>query len=138
MQKAPFYSPEIFFKKLLQFRRACANINKLKGNRVWRSLVSRLNGVQEAAGSSPVTRTIKTCKRMFAGFFFFNTLCVVSNLSVTVNFAVRPATAVATAILMNICRVVCGVRLGIRSASSSGPCTICRLHLTFLIFSMLY
>ena len=27
--------------------------------RVWRSLVSRLNGVQEAAGSSPVTRTKK-------------------------------------------------------------------------------
>ena len=25
--------------------------------RVWRSLVSRLNGVQEAAGSNPVTRT---------------------------------------------------------------------------------
>ena len=27
--------------------------------RVWRSLVSRLNGVQEAAGSNPVTRTKK-------------------------------------------------------------------------------
>ena len=27
--------------------------------RVWRSLVARLNGVQEAAGSTPVTRTIK-------------------------------------------------------------------------------
>ena len=26
--------------------------------RVWRSLVARLNGVQEAAGSIPVTRTI--------------------------------------------------------------------------------
>ena len=25
---------------------------------VWRSLVARLNGVQEAAGSNPVTRTI--------------------------------------------------------------------------------
>ena len=25
--------------------------------RVWRSLVARLNGVQEAAGSTPVTRT---------------------------------------------------------------------------------
>lgn len=25
---------------------------------MWRSLVSRLNGVQEAAGSTPVTRTI--------------------------------------------------------------------------------
>ena len=31
-----------------------------KGNRVWRSLVSRLNGVQEAASSSLVTRTRKT------------------------------------------------------------------------------
>ena len=31
-----------------------------QGNiRVWRSLVSRLNGVQEAAGSNPVTRTTK-------------------------------------------------------------------------------
>ncbi len=29
--------------------------------RVWRSLVARLNGVQEAAGSTPVTRT--KCKR---------------------------------------------------------------------------
>ena len=28
--------------------------------RVWRSLVSRLNGVQEAAGSNPVTRTMWT------------------------------------------------------------------------------
>ena len=27
--------------------------------RVWRSLVSRLNGVQEAAGTNPVTRTRK-------------------------------------------------------------------------------
>ena len=30
--------------------------------RVWRSLVSRLNGVQEAAGSNPVTRTKNTVK----------------------------------------------------------------------------
>ena len=28
--------------------------------RVWRSLVSRLNGVQEAAGSNPVTRTMQS------------------------------------------------------------------------------
>ena len=34
-------------------------------NRVWRSLVSRLNGVQEAAGSSPVTRTIKILREPF-------------------------------------------------------------------------
>ena len=43
----------------------CVNIFKvLRENevniRVWRSLVSRLNGVQEAAGSNPVTRTKKT------------------------------------------------------------------------------
>ena len=35
----------------------CGSITKLLEIRVWRSLVSRLNGVQEAAGSSPVTRT---------------------------------------------------------------------------------
>ncbi|SBW04213.1 hypothetical protein KL86CLO1_11878 [uncultured Eubacteriales bacterium] len=31
--------------------------SRLSDIRVWRSLVSRLNGVQEAAGSNPVTRT---------------------------------------------------------------------------------
>ena len=31
--------------------------------RVWRSLVSRLNGVQEAAGSNPVTRTNLTKRK---------------------------------------------------------------------------
>ena len=31
------------------------------GDRVWRSLVARLNGVQEAAGSTPVTRTSIVC-----------------------------------------------------------------------------
>ena len=38
--------------------------------RVWRSLVARLNGVQEAAGSTPVTRTqpLETCS--FKRFFF--------------------------------------------------------------------
>ena len=36
--------------------------------RVWRSLVSRLNGVQEAAGSNPVTRT-KTENRKVFGLF---------------------------------------------------------------------
>ena len=38
--------------------------------RVWRSLVSRLNGVQEAAGSNPVTRT-KTCIPKGEQVFFF-------------------------------------------------------------------
>lgn len=38
--------------------------------RVWRSLVSRLTGGQEAAGSSPVTRTIeKTRNRKVSGLF---------------------------------------------------------------------
>ena len=35
-------------------------IGKIAVIRVWRSLVSRLNGVQEAAGSNPVTRTNKS------------------------------------------------------------------------------
>ena len=50
--------------------------------RVWRSLVSRLTGGQEAAGSSPVTRTIFSIKtadfqrflsfsRTFYRFLFF-------------------------------------------------------------------
>ena len=37
--------------------------------RVWRSLVSRLNGVQEAAGSSPVTRTKRKSKDFLFLFF---------------------------------------------------------------------
>lgn len=52
-------------KKHLHSVSDCAIINKSPGDsdrqkkiRVWRSLVSRLNGVQEAAGSTPVTRTI--------------------------------------------------------------------------------
>ena len=50
-------------KKCLTFLLLRANISKssrIRHNiRVWRSLVSRLNGVQEAAGSNPVTRTIR-------------------------------------------------------------------------------
>ena len=50
-------------KKDLQVQPECVNIIKPSGAdgdfRVWRSLVSRLNGVQEAAGSNPVTRTNK-------------------------------------------------------------------------------
>ena len=42
-------------KKGLHFHFSCVIIRCV--DRVWRSLVSRLNGVQEAAGSSPVTRT---------------------------------------------------------------------------------
>ncbi len=44
-------------------REDCDILLVLKGIlhfRVWRSLVSRLNGVQEAAGSNPVTRTISS------------------------------------------------------------------------------
>ena len=48
----------------MTFYEYCVNMSELSGNskvniRVWRSLVSRLNGVQEAAGSNPVTRTKK-------------------------------------------------------------------------------
>ena len=52
------------YKRGLQNEKRYAIITKLSGRqqniRVWRSLVSRLNGVQEAAGSIPVTRTILT------------------------------------------------------------------------------
>ena len=54
-------------KKHLHSAFDCAIINKSPGDsgkqieiRVWRSLVSRLNGVQEAAGSNPVTRTMQS------------------------------------------------------------------------------
>ena len=49
--------------------------------RVWRSLVSRLTGGQEAAGSSPVTRTKREehCQRQLAVLFSFG-LCVGLNL----------------------------------------------------------
>ena len=57
-----------FFKKPLAFlKRVCYTSKVVKRRqkkiRVWRSLVSRLTGGQEAAGSSPVTRT----KRALAG-----------------------------------------------------------------------
>ena len=42
--------------------------------RVWRSLVSRLNGVQEAAGSNPVTRTKKTRNSDVSGLFLLGEL----------------------------------------------------------------
>ena len=38
--------------------------------RVWRSLVSRLNGVQEAAGSNPVTRTTEHLLEKAGALFF--------------------------------------------------------------------
>ena len=47
----------IFLSRMLVYLRS---IDRAKLNiRVWRSLVSRLTGGQEAAGSSPVTRTNK-------------------------------------------------------------------------------
>ena len=58
-----------FAKKHLQFDLGCGIICKSSGNgttddgkdyRVWRSLVSRLNGVQEAFSSNLNTRTRKT------------------------------------------------------------------------------
>ena len=44
---------------------SCAIIMPARENRVWRSLVSRLNGVQEAAGSNPVTRTMSSVHNGF-------------------------------------------------------------------------
>ena len=38
--------------------------------RVWRSLVSRLTGGQEAAGSSPVTRTSPVLRKEYGAFSF--------------------------------------------------------------------
>ena len=68
------------FKKLLHFTIICDKILKLnKVIRVWRSLVARLNGVQEAAGSTPVTRTIGNPHQnanygYLVWFSFFSTL----------------------------------------------------------------
>ncbi len=45
-------------------------VERQQNIRVWRSLVSRLNGVQEAAGSNPVTRT-KIRKYPFGYFLIF-------------------------------------------------------------------
>ena len=44
---------------LIYRSRRAVSQNDKQNIRVWRSLVSRLNGVQEAAGSNPVTRTKK-------------------------------------------------------------------------------
>ena len=44
-------------KKVLTFFGIMYIISKSSEIRVWRSLVARLTGGQEAAGSSPVTRT---------------------------------------------------------------------------------
>ena len=44
-------------------------ISKSSEIRVWRSLVARLTGGQEAAGSSPVTRTRKNPRSKERGFF---------------------------------------------------------------------
>ena len=44
-------------KRLAFFGELCYYSQAFRDIRVWRSLVSRLNGVQEAAGSNPVTRT---------------------------------------------------------------------------------
>ena len=58
----------------MHFLTRCAIIWWLSGNstylRVWRSLVSRLNGVQEAAGSNPVTRTKREEAFRVSSLFF--------------------------------------------------------------------
>ena len=78
-----------FSKKHLHFKRQHAIITKLSDTdsdkeniRVWRSLVSRLNGVQEASSSNLDTRTTKT-ERAFAlsVFIFFNDKFEPSNCS---------------------------------------------------------
>ena len=69
----------IFLSRMLVYLRS---IDRAKLNiRVWRSLVSRLTGGQEAAGSSPVTRTKREehCQRQLAVLFSFG-LCVGLNL----------------------------------------------------------
>ena len=61
-EKRSFWSVIFFCIFPLHSNGMCGNIlEALVGAiiRVWRSLVSRLTGGQEAAGSSPVTRTIK-------------------------------------------------------------------------------
>ena len=61
-------------------------LSRINDIRVWRSLVSRLNGVQEAAGSNPVTRTMSNVhkdsehsgdrsNRKIAPIFLFIRLC---------------------------------------------------------------
>ena len=70
---------KIFLKKGLHFRLVCAIINKLSDTksfssidiRVWRSLVSRLNGVQEALSSNLSTRTTseQTTYRLLRFFY---------------------------------------------------------------------
>ena len=61
-------------KNRLTFSELCVNISKSpRGEqkiRVWRSLVSRLNGVQEASSSNLDTRTKKTENFGFQSFFF--------------------------------------------------------------------
>jgi hypothetical protein len=52
--------------------------------RVWRRLVARLNGVQEAAGSTPVTRTKKTaiCVLQIAVFLVFSIFTCLSQITI--------------------------------------------------------
>ena len=59
--------------------------------RVWRSLVSRLNGVQEAAGSNPVTRTKREETVMVSSLF-----CVLSR---------EPAASCCADRRISICRM---------------------------------
>ena len=56
--------------------------------RVWRSLVSRLTGGQEAAGSSPVTRTIFSIKT--AGFQRFLSFFITFLTLLFFAFVARP------------------------------------------------
>ena len=58
-----FFQKRLDFLRLMWYHNPCI--------RVWRSLVARLTGGQEAAGSSPVTRTIKdSCSFERLSFLF--------------------------------------------------------------------
>ena len=59
------------------FLKLCGNISKSprerqRNIRVWRSLVSRLNGVQEASSSNLDTRTMKTERAFALSVFIFS------------------------------------------------------------------
>ena len=71
------------------FSASCDIIAELRKQiRVWRSLVARLNGVQEAAGSTPVTRTTEKSS-IYQGsglFLFFDNYCFHQKSRIKVEF----------------------------------------------------
>ena len=76
-QYPTFYGFSIFLEKTLaKVMRLCYNFFRTE-IRVWRSLVSRLNGVQEAAGSNPVTRTNFTMRKVLENTTFSRTFLLI-------------------------------------------------------------